>query len=349
MATLDVFNNEAFQMTSLTGAINKLPYKPRVLGSLNMFEEVRANTEDVWVEERNGKLSLLPIAARGAINAVRQTPHRKARNFNVPHVPQHQTILASDIAGIRAFGTESELEAVAPYVNDQLAGMKDNHEVTHEYHRIGALKGNILDADGSTVIYNLFTEFGVTQEEIDFDYWVNDFGYVVGLIIRAIAGKLGGTPFGQIFAVCGDNYFDAVKMHTSTKDAYERWENGKFLRQSMLGSEWYALSANGFEFQDVMFFNYRGEIGGVEFVDNDEAYYFATGVPGLFQEIYAPANFMETVNTRALPYYAKQEPMKFNIGTELYTQSNMLAMCTRPSSIIKSTLSNFSGTGTTAT
>ena len=28
---------------------------------------------------------------------------------------------------------------------------------------LGAVKGKILDADGTTVIYDLFTEFGVTE------------------------------------------------------------------------------------------------------------------------------------------------------------------------------------------
>jgi Phage major capsid protein E len=39
-----------------------------------------------------------------------------------------------------------------------------------EHFRIGAIKGQILDADGSAVIYDLFTEFGVAAHtEVDFD------------------------------------------------------------------------------------------------------------------------------------------------------------------------------------
>jgi Phage major capsid protein E len=42
--------------------------------------------------------------------------------------------------------------------------------VAAEHLRVGAIKGKILDADGSAVIYDLFTEFGVSQHtEIDFD------------------------------------------------------------------------------------------------------------------------------------------------------------------------------------
>lgn len=345
MASLDVFKTDAFSMRSLTAAINKLPHKPRLLSSLGIFEQVFIDTPEIWVEEQQGKLSVLPQSAPGAVNAVRSTNRREARNFRVPHVPYEQTILAADIAGKRAFGSESELEAVVPYVNDQLQAMVDDHDVTHEYHRMGALQGNILDSDGATSIYNLFTEFGVTQQEINFWWSASNFGTTLSAVIRAIADKLGGTPFGQIFCLAGDTYFDAMKSHSSVVDAYTRWRDGEYLRMSHLGPEFYSMAVNGFEYQGVMFVNYRGTIGSLDFIADDEAWYFPTGVPGLFQEIYAPAYFMETVNTRALRMYAKQEEMDFNIGRKLHTESNMLAMCTRPSAVIKSTMNNFIGTG----
>ena len=51
-----------------------------------------------------------------------------------------------------------------------MAEMTTKMDATLEHLRIGAIKGQILDADGSAVIYDLFTEFGVTAHaEIDFD------------------------------------------------------------------------------------------------------------------------------------------------------------------------------------
>ena len=51
-----------------------------------------------------------------------------------------------------------------------MSEMATKMDSTLEHLRIGAIKGQILDADGSAVIYDLFTEFGVTQHtEIDFD------------------------------------------------------------------------------------------------------------------------------------------------------------------------------------
>lgn len=346
MAAIDAFSSDAFSMTSLTTAINKLPYAPRLLGMLNLFTPQPIRTTTAFVEERRGKLALLKTAARGTVGNVRSKDTRYATPLNVPHVPYHQTILAEDIQNLRAFGSETELQALASYVNDQLGAMKQDHEVTWEWHRLGALKGQILDADGATTLYNLFTEFGVTQVEEDWNFENSNFEVLCTTIIRQIADQLGGTPYGQIYAICGNDYFDSVVQHSSVRTAYDRWREGEMLRVSNLGPEWYSVASNGLMFQNIMFINYRGGIGDLDFMTSTEAYYFASGVPGLFVAAQAPANFMETVNTLGKPLYAKQEAMKWNMGVELHTQSNVLYFCTRPSSVIKSTVCNFTGTGT---
>jgi len=43
-----------------------------------------------------------------------------------------------------------------------------------------------------------------------------------------------------------------------------------------------------------------------------------------FATYFAPADFNETVNTLGQPLYAKQEPRKFDRGTDLHTQSNQI-------------------------
>ena len=71
---------------------------------------------------------------------------------------------------MRAFGSESMLEGVQAVVNQRMSEMATKMDATLEHLRVGAIKGQILDADGTAVIYDLFTEFGVTAHtEIDFD------------------------------------------------------------------------------------------------------------------------------------------------------------------------------------
>ena len=101
---------------------------------------------------------------------------------------------------------------------------------------------------------------------------------------------------------------------------------GDFLRADM---------RKGFPFGGIYFENYRGKIASTSFIDDDEGRIFPVGVPGLFQTINAPADYIETVNTIGLPFYAKQERMDFDKGINIETQSNPLCICTQPRTLIK--------------
>jgi len=85
----------------------------------------------------------------------------------------------------------------------------------------------------------------------------------------------------------------------------------------------------------IFFENYRGKIGSTNFISDTEAQIFPVGAPSLFQTINAPADYIETVNTVGLPFYAKQERMAFDRGISINTQSNPLNVCTRPRTLIK--------------
>lgn len=336
MASLDIFSSNAFSLTSLTNAIETAPYKPRMLGALGLFKQMPIRTLVAWVEKKNNKLSVLNTANRGTVVDVRSATPRTAVPIAVPHVPYFQTVIADDIQGIRQFGSETELESVASYVNDQLEAMKQDHEVTHEYHRIGALKGIVLDGDGTTEIVNLFTKFGLSQTVLN--WYTNDVSFAphVTAVIRTIANKLGGETFGTILAICGNTYFDKVVGHASMTAAYERWRDGEFLRMSHLGPAWYSAATAGFGYQNVLFVNYRGQIGDLSFIEDNAAYFVPSDVEDFFEEVISPADFMETVNTRGKKFYARQEPLAFNKGVRLHTQSNVLALNKRPDLVVKS-------------
>ncbi|WP_420801183.1 major capsid protein [Pseudomonas brassicae] len=68
---------------------------------------------------------------------------------------------------------------------------------------------------------------------------------------------------------------------------------------------------------------------------DDEARLVPEGVSDLFLSIYAPADYIETVNTEGLPYYSKIEEMPFGKGIDGEAQSNPLHICTRPRAVIR--------------
>jgi len=237
MPALDIFSSSAFSMVALTDAINKMPYVPGRIGQLGLFREQGVSTTSVMIEEREGSLNLVETTARGAPAIQNTTNKRKARSLVVPHIALEDTILADEVQNVRAFGSESMLEGVQAVVNQRMAEMATKMDATLEHLRIGAIKGQILDADGSAVIYDLFTEFGVTQHtEIDFD--LDNASPAPGVIKkkchdirRKIEDELGAQPYEHIHAICGADFFDDLITHSEVEKAYERYLDGAFLRQ----------------------------------------------------------------------------------------------------------------------
>jgi hypothetical protein len=90
----------------------------------------------------------------------------------------------------------------------------------------------------------------------------------------------------------------------------------------------------------ITFEEYRGQATDPEgntrrFIEAGEAHVFPLGTLDTFATYVAPADFNETVNTLGQPLYAKQEPRKFERGTDLHTQSNPLPICHRPAVLVK--------------
>jgi hypothetical protein len=334
MPALDIFSSSAFSMVALTDAINQMPFVPGRIGQLGLFREQGVSTTSVMIEEREGNLTLVETTSRGAPAVQHVANKRKARSLSVPHVALEDTILADEVQNVRAFGSENMLEGVQNVVNQRLSEMASKIDATLEHLRIGAIKGQILDADGSAVIYDLFAEFGVTAyTEVDFD--LDNASPTPGAvkkkchdIRRKIEDELGVVPYDHIHAMCGPDFFDELITHPEVEKAYERWLDGAFLRQGQ--------ARGSFEYAGILFEEYRGKVGSVDFTDASKAYFFPVGVPGLFRQYNAPADFVETANTIGLPRYAKQAvDQQFARWVMLHVQSNPLPICTRPRVLMK--------------
>jgi hypothetical protein len=340
MGLLDIFNNDAFSMVNLTLAIDKLPYVPARVTELGIFTEVPHDVNIAVLEMREGKISLLPTAQRGQQGQATQSNiPRKLYTVPIPHVPGWDAILAESLIGRRAFGSEGQLEAWSTEVNDRLTRMKQNHELTKEYHRIGALKGIVYEPDGTTEIANMFTVFGQSQYEIEIDFAdagtydaANPSAYFKSIgqgVKRHIQNKLGQSRFTGIRALCGDEFFDAFINHSTVRRAYDRYlDTNQFSRTLQSGP-------GGFEFCEVIWENYRGFVGNAPFIASDECIFYPEGTQDVFIEAVGPGDFIECVGTKGKPLYVKQELMKYEKGVELHSQSNVLPLCTRPSVLVK--------------
>jgi len=329
------FNNPAFSMSSLTAAINIIPNRFGRIEALKIFPDKPVRTRQVMVEEQNGVLNLLPTLPVGAPGTVGTRGKRSLRSFVIPHIPHDDVVLPEEVQGIRAFGSETEMETIASVMARHLQTMRNKHAITLENLRMGALKGVILDADGS-VIYDLFREFDITQAVIGFDLAnVNaNIKKSCANVLRHFEDNLKGEFMTGVHCLCSPEFFDALTGHSKVKDAYIYSQDRAVLIADV---------RSGFTFGGVTFEEYRGQatdLNGVtrRFIAAGEAHAFPLGTVDTFSTYFAPADFNETANTLGQALYAKQEPRKFERGTDLHTQSNPLPMCHRPGVLVKLTM-----------
>jgi hypothetical protein len=339
MPMLDPFSTDAFNLQSLVAAINILPNKYGLIESMGLMPIKGTRTRSILVEEKNGVLNLLKTKPVGSEGQKNDSARRVVRSFAVPHIPLDDVLLPSEYEGLRAFGQESVFAALASIVNEKLQSMKDKHDITLEYQRMGALKGVVYDEDLS-VIYDFFKEFLIDKKSIDF---------VLGTagtnvknkcteVRRHIEDNLKGAMMqGDPLVLCDSSFWDKFTSHTTVKAAFDRWESGAFLRED--------YRVQGFSFGGLRFKEYRGTAtthDGVtrKFIDTDYGITFPLGTTDVFTTIAAPADFIETTNTLGKPYYAKQEARKFNRGIDFHTQTNLLPMCKRPGVLVEVYTSN---------
>ncbi len=331
MPMIDIFRNDAFSVVSMTDRILKAPYKPGRIGALKLFREKGVSTTTITVEEKNGRLSLIPTSPRGGPASTIGAEKRTARAFNATHLERESVVMADEIQGVRVFGSDNEVEAVQSVIDERQTDLRAMHEVTLEHHRVGAIKGQILDADGATVLFNLFTEFGVVQQTLDIPLSVagTNVRNKAIAIQRLIEAELGAEPITGYRAFCGDAFFDDLVAHAKV-EASLQYQESALLRTDL---------RSGFEFGGIVWENYRGKVGAVDFFPTNEAYVVPMG-PQIFATYFAPADFMETVNTLGLPIYSKiATDDQLNRWAKVHTQSNPLALCLRPRAVVKVTKS----------
>lgn len=329
MPTLDIFNDDAFSMSSLIGTLTDIPAVPSQLGDEGLFVESGMTTTVAMIERQGSKIQLVPTAPRGGVPQPGVRNARKLIPLAAVHLPQEDTIMADEVQGVRAFGTETEVQAVSAIVRERLVNLRANHDLTMEYQRIGALKGIVYDADGTTELWNMYTLFGFTQETVFFDLSnaSADIKQKCTDLSRKIQDKLGGIPAGNIKVKVSRTFFDKLTGHANVKKAWDLYQQGAFLRQDM--------TTGVFVHCGIEFRVYHGGTSAGNFIADDEGYAYPTGPAGMFKVKYAPGNFIETVNTNGLPFYAKQLVNKWGTGVDLYVQSNPLTFCERPEAVVK--------------
>lgn len=322
-------DNSKFGVLALSAAINNINPTPSQIRDLGIFKPKNLSTTHVDIEYQETTQQLVQSKRRGEVAGGVDSPARTMHTFQITHLPVYDTIVADEVQNIRAFGT-TELQAVENKVTEKLAIQKASLEMTREHHMLGALGGKILDANNK-VLLDIYDAFGLKREKISWK--LNDENQLVGALIDStltgLRKKLKGAAVTRWVAFCGDKFLEQLKYHKSLKEIYIRYQEGAAYRNGNAG-----VNPIAFEFNGIQFIQYNNDFGGsAAAIDSQQAFLFPIGT-NLYSEFFAPADFNETVNTIALPYYAKRKQLDFDKGYQLHSQTNPLPMLHRPDLVV---------------
>ncbi|RJX35661.1 MAG: major capsid protein [Desulfarculus sp.] len=333
---LDIFNQDAFSTLEMTAAINLVPNMYGRLNQLNLFPAKPVSTTDVAIEMRAGTLNLVPSTLRGAPGTPNLRATRSVRKFTVPHLALDDSIKADEIQNVRAFGSSSRLLGVMEKVAEVQDEMARKLFITLEFLRNGALAGAVLDANGDTIL-DLFSEFGVSQKTENFKLATEGEKIVthINAVKRHIAQNLLGDMMTNIRALCSPGFWDAFITQADVEQAYKLYQGGANpLRDDVRA---------GFPFQGVIWEEYLGQATTADgttkvFIPANSALFFPEGTTATFATYFAPADYMETVNTPGLPIYSKLGRRDtYDKAQPIEAQSNPLPICMRPAVLVKGT------------
>lgn len=334
MATLDIFQNDAFSVSSLSQTIVDIPDLPTKLGDKGLFSEEGISTLQFMIERQGGSIKLLPTAPRGGVREPVALGPRKLIPLQAVHIPASWSVVADEVQGVRAFGSETEVEQIQTLVQRKLRAVRQSMDLTHEYMRVGALKGQVVDAEGHLVL-DVYQAFGMTQQT---QFWnmttpsTGDPKASVIMLKDMIRKSLGGRPMGKVRVICSLQFFTNLVQNNKMLKAWDLWNQGAYLRSDQVHS-------GDFEFAGAVFEVYDGglTVGNtfVPFIPEGEAYAYPEGIPDMFQSKFAPADYVETVNTPGIPFYAKQELMPFGKGIIGEAQSNPIHFNALPEAVIR--------------
>lgn len=326
MPNLLSFSDTFANSLELTAAIQKTPYNPGQIAKLKLFNEAGIATTSMAIDYADDAITMLPTSPRGGVGEPHRNRSRSMITVDAVHISTIATVMADESQNVRAFGTV-DLESPTDLLARKLKGMKANLELTLEQHRAGAVRGLVLDVDGSTLL-DTYAAFGISQ--VAYSMALGSAGNLVNKTIgaeRLCQAALGGEDPSGFLALASPSFMDALRAN-SYYDSALRFSSPAVV---LAGYQ------SGIKVADTWYVELRSTPGLPAKVPAGEAYLIPLGINDLFLTRFAPGDIMSAVNQPGLPAYVYSEPMDLGKGYKLEAQTNHVSLCTRPACVIKLT------------
>lgn len=341
--------NFPYSATDLTEQINRIPNSYGLLRAMGLFSEEGVISTTVEIRMEDGLLVVLPATERGAPGTLAGRETGKTLFFKVPHFPHRDLIKPADIQNMLVMqGRMKRPATVADEVAKRLNNLRNNHAITLEYVRMGALKGTIKDGNGA-VIYDLYDEFNIVQHDVDFVLGTAGTDVIAKAeeVTDYIITNLKGEVASGIEVQVDGGFFNKLIQHSKVEKYWLQTNSAGVLanmERNRLGGNWGRV----FEFGNIMWrenkttfpVRVNGALTGEAAIEANAGYAYPTGTLDTFKTWFAPADTMSTLNAPGDQIFVSSEVLDHQKGIDLWSESNPLALVKRPELVVRVHSSN---------
>lgn len=334
----------------LTSAVNNLPPTFGRLNAAGMFAPVGLATSIVEIDIENGVISALPVTNDGKPSTVAKKDTGNALFFKIPNISHLDNIMAGEIRNMLMIYNRTKLPAtLATLMNKRLQQrMRPKFDITLELMRMSSLKGQIIDGAG-TVLYDLFTAFGVAQPTVNFQFSSDTFDVrkACGAVVGLMEDNLSDEVMTGVKAYVDSGFFDKLVGHPRVEKFYLNWQASEELSNPKRGTDG-TYRPRTFAFGNVLFEEYRANVpmwggGNQRIIDADTGHAFPMGTIDSDATYTAPPLDVRELDGSAAGtddlIHITTELLKHGEGQELKGQMNALPLWRRPKLLVKLTTS----------
>lgn len=333
--TGDIFTSNLWAARELADRVNREPFVPGLISTIFPWRERLLTTTVAYITTHNGQIGLVGSSPRGGVPEMHTPGGREARPIRIPHYSIADHINADEIQNALSHNNPESLRTITEERDQRIQEITPKLDLTVEHGRYGALTGKVYDKNG-VELADMHDIMGQTApSEVDLKFDSTTAGEMKQTLIdlnRTIkrALKADGLRMTGIVILGDAALLDNFRKAKDYVESHAFAGLAEALNQNTDRITW-LNNITFIEFEPGDF----GPSGANKFFGTGKGIAVPTG-PGLdiFRTYYAPGDWLDTVNVRALPRYMREYRDPREKGIDLEFQTNFLAFVTRPEAII---------------
>lgn len=330
-----------FETTDFTAAINEEENQYGFANSQNLFDTYNTSEKAIVFDKNTHNITLMPQVNRGSHTAS-TGKERAVETFSLPlaYFKHVDSLGAEDIYRWRQPGS-TDKETVTRASGEKVTDLRLLADQQKEYLKLQAMKGIFKTPEGTTVA-NMFSLFGITQQEVDFtlDVAATDINAKIMELKRKVKAGLKTGTMNGVDVYLDETSFDALVNHAELKSFYLLGDGASRVYRENTASyeQWGVMDM--FSHKGVRFIQYNPTFtlpnGTTEdFLEGINGIALPSGASGLFRSYYGPSNKLSQVGEPGQEMFLRTyvDPRDEFVDFEL--EMAPLMFCTQPNALVK--------------